>query len=279
MLNYKFQITNYKQIPNSNSQNSKSVSFGYWLLFVIWCLVFGIFTNVYALNLDKVKVAFIEGDYKAAITEGERVMAGASGEKGLDELYYILGLCYMKEGNYLRSEDIFEIIIGEFKQSKFKNEAKLGLADTYFFKGDYERANKEYENLLHNSDAQKLKALVYQRLSECALRDGDTRSANDYMETLKKDFPLNIEPKIDLSARDSISGYSVQVGSFSSSANARNLKQKLLNKGYGAFVEEGFSKNNKSVFRVKVGDFSSKQEASIAERKLSREGYPTKICP
>ncbi len=259
MLNYKIKVLN---------------------LFVICYLVFGIFTNVYALNLDSVKVAFVEGDYEGAITEGERVMAGAaSAAKGMDELYYILGLCYMKDGNYLRSGDIFEIILSEFKQSRFKNEAKLGLADTYFFKGDYERAKREYENLLHNSDAYKLQALVYQRLSECALKDGDARSANDYVETLRNNFPLNIEPKIDLSPRDSAGGYSVQVESFSNSANAGNVKHKLGSKGYGAYVEEGFSKGNKAVFRVKVGVFSSRQEASIAERKLSREGYPTKICP
>ncbi|MFH1440784.1 MAG: SPOR domain-containing protein [Candidatus Omnitrophota bacterium] len=252
---------------------------GIWNLFVIWCLVFGIFTSVYALNLDSVKVSFVKGDYKEAITEGEKVMAEASGAKGLDELYYILGLCYMKEGNYLRAGDIFEIILREFKQSRFRNEAKLGLADTYFFKGDYERAKKEYENLLHNSDAKKLQALVYQRLSECALKSRDTRSASDYVEMLNNNFPLNIEPKIDLSLWDSEGGgYCVQVGSFSSSTNARNLKRKLENKGYSVFIEDGRSKG-KAISRVKVGSFVSRQEAAAAERRLSREGYPTRICP
>ena len=49
--------------------------FGYWLLFGICCLVFGIYSNIYALNLDKVKVYFLSGDYKAAISEGEKILA------------------------------------------------------------------------------------------------------------------------------------------------------------------------------------------------------------
>ncbi len=232
----------------------------------------------FAINLDSVKVAFVKGDYKEAITEGEKVMAGAKGGKDLDELYYILGLCYLKDGNYLRAGDIFEIILGEFKQSKFRNEAKLGLGDSCFFRGDYEKAKKEYENLLHNKDAQKLQALVYERLSECALKTGDARSADDYRKMLNGNFPLNIEPKVDLSLSKYDGGYSVQVGSFSSSINARNLKQKLVDKGYSVFVEEGYS-DGKMISRVKVGSFSTRQAAAAAERRLSRDGYSTKICP
>ena len=48
MLNHKSQITNHKQIPNLKLQNCKQKSFGnwlfgHWLLFVIWCLVLGIY--------------------------------------------------------------------------------------------------------------------------------------------------------------------------------------------------------------------------------------------
>lgn len=86
----------------------------------------------YGLNLDKVQAAFISGDYKTAISEGEEVLSGAKKDYNLDELYYFLGLSYLKEGNLLRASDIFEIIINEFEKSRFKDKAKLGLADTYY---------------------------------------------------------------------------------------------------------------------------------------------------
>jgi len=55
----------------------------------------------------------------------------------LDELYYLLSLSYLKDGNYLRASDIFEIILREFKGSRFKEDALLALGDTYFLRGDY----------------------------------------------------------------------------------------------------------------------------------------------
>ncbi|MBN1913662.1 MAG: hypothetical protein JW788_04610 [Candidatus Omnitrophica bacterium] len=51
---------------------------------------------------------YLSGDYKAAISEGEKILAQAKDQDGLDELYYILALSYMKEGNYLRASDILK---------------------------------------------------------------------------------------------------------------------------------------------------------------------------
>ncbi len=100
--------------------------------------LFGFFNKAFALDLDKTRALFISGDYKAAITEGEKTMAKTtSNSLGLDELYYILGLSYLKDGNYLRASDIFEIILKEFKDTQFSADAKAGLADAYFLKGDY----------------------------------------------------------------------------------------------------------------------------------------------
>ena len=53
----------------------------------------------YCLNLDKVKVYFLEGDYKSAILEGEKLIAQ---DPHSDELYYILGLSYLKDEGTVR---------------------------------------------------------------------------------------------------------------------------------------------------------------------------------
>ena len=39
--NHRPQITNHKQMPDANFQNSKQIRFTHWRLFVVWCLVFG----------------------------------------------------------------------------------------------------------------------------------------------------------------------------------------------------------------------------------------------
>jgi tetratricopeptide (TPR) repeat protein len=247
-------------------------------VYFIGCAAFS-GSNAYALDIDGIKASFIGGDYKAAIIEGEKALADNGKDQNIDELYYILGMCYLKDGNYLRASDIFEIIIGEFKNSRYKPEARLGLADTYFLRGDFQKAQKGYLDLELDKEASRLKPSVYYRLSECEAKLGNTAAAKDYLDKLNREFPLNTESGLEEScslSRDFY--YSVQVGSFLSNTNAENLVRQLQRKGYTAYVEKGTSQGA-AVYRVKSGKFSSRQEAIELGSKLSGEGYPTKICP
>ena len=249
------------------------------LLFGILYFVFGFLNIVYALNLDKAKVYFLKGDYKQSILEGEKILANVGQSRDLDQLYYILGLSYMKDGNYLRASDIFEIILKEFKESKFKEEAKLGLADTYFLRSDYNKAQGCYKELMDENPRTRLRPIIYYRLSQIGFKKGDTQTAKAYLDKLNQDSPLNLETKInkELYSLSDIY-YTVQVGAFSNRRNAQNLSQKLIQKGYPAYVEET-SAQDKVVYRVRAGKFKLRQEAQELENKLTQEGYPTKIYP
>jgi tetratricopeptide (TPR) repeat protein len=249
----------------------------------IWCMVFGICTHAYALNLDSVKASLLQEDYKQAITEGEKLIAQYNHSPGVDELYYILGLSYLKDGNYLRASDIFEIILKEFKNSKFREEAKLGLADTFFLRNDFDKAQDLYLNLLKESPATPLKPMIYHRLSQAAFKSGSMEQGKNYADKLSLEYPLNLESKTDkevcpLPQGESGFYYTVQVGSFSKSVNANNLVKKLLQKGYPAYMEQAAVSGGAS-YRVRVGRTRSRQDAAVLERKLSQEGYPTRICP
>jgi len=244
------------------------------IVLVMWA------SNGYCMGIDKVKFYFLNADYKSAISEGEKVLKGSDTRSpNLAELYYILGLSYLKDGNYLRASDIFEIVLKEFKDSLFTEEAKLALGDTYFLKGDYDKAYGYYNELISSNPRTKFKALAYYRLSQVGFKKGDTQAAKEYLDKLKTDFPSSLEIKLnkDLYALSDIY-YTVQVGSFVSSANARNLRDKLISKGYDAYLEEA-DMNNAKAYRVKVGKVRSREEANQLENKLSSEGYPTKIIP
>ncbi len=273
------------QMSNVKIKKFCHLRFVIWIYFVICALLFGFLTNVYALNLDKIKVYFLEGDYKAAIQEGEKILANSSPSSyGIDELYYLLGLSYLKDSNYLRAADIFEIILKEFKDSGFKEEAKLGLGDTYFLREQFAEAEGHYKELITGNPYSKLKSQVYYRLSQTGFKKGDTQQGQEYAEKLRQEFPSSIEflkSKDTLDIREPSSNfyYTVQVGSFSNDKNARNLTEKLIQRGYPAYIEEIVSKEKERVYRVRVGKLATRQEASNLEGKLSREGYPTKICP
>lgn len=251
--------------------------------FILLILLISLVNKGYCLDIDRVKVYFLNGDYKSAVLEGEKILANRSKSFDLGELYYILGLSYLKEGNYLRASDIFEILLKEFKDGGFIEEAKLGLGDTYFLRQEFRKAKDYYQELINNNPHTKFKAQIYYRLSLIGFKTGDTQLAKEYLDKLKQEFPLNPESgqNRDLSnLMDSPSDiyYTVQVGSFSNITNAKNLTKELIQNGYPAYIEE-VSFQGKMSYRVRIGKLHLRREAVDLERKLTLEGYPTKICP
>lgn len=287
----KSEIQNKSQIQNSppkaeapaaEKQKFCHLTFVIRAYFVICALCFVIAENAYALNLDKARYYFLSGDYTSCINEGEKILAGSSYSPDIDELYYILGLSYLKDGNFLRASDIFEIILKEFKNSVFRDEAKLGLGDTYFLRGDFTKAGNCYKELINSNPSTKIKAQVYYRLSEAGYKQGDTGQGKEYLDKLKQEFPLSPELRLNKDLYPPSDSpdlyYTVQVGAFSNITNAKNLTQKLIQQGYPAYME-GLSSQGKTSYRVRVGKLRLRQEAIDLEKKLSYEGYPTKIYP
>ncbi|MDD5166227.1 MAG: SPOR domain-containing protein [Candidatus Omnitrophica bacterium] len=246
-------------------------------LFSIW-FIFCVWQGGYCLDIDKPKIYFLNGEYKLAIAEGEKLLAQEVHGAGSDQLYYILGMSYLKDGNYLRASDIFEIILKEFKDSALEPEARLGLGDTYFLRGDYDKARAYYTELLNTHIRLQLTPLVYYRLSQCAFKQGNVEEGNGYLSKLKKDFPSSLETSLNKELDNSSGFYTVQIGSFTNPANANNLCNRLINKGYDAYSEEAGT-DGKKVYRVRVGRLKSRSEAVEIRNKLSLEGYPTNIIP
>lgn len=210
-------------------------------------------------------------------------MAKYNHSAGSDELYYVLGLSYLKDGNFLRASDIFEIILNEFKDSRFHDEAKLGLADTFFLREDFVQAKNIYKGLLDSGPSVSLKPILYYRLSQVAFKTGDMAEGKTYEDKLVLEYPLNLESRINKDIcflPDTTSGlfYTVQVGAFSNATNAKNLVEKLVQKDYPAYIEVAVL-SGKASYRVRVGKLRTRQEVEALERKLTQEGYPTRICP
>jgi len=243
-------------------------------------LVSSNFSDAFALSLERIQSPFVKGDYKAVIKEGEKLMRDArERESNLEDLYYILGLSYLKEGNLLRAWDIFEIILNEFNSNKYTEEARLGLGDVYFLRRDYKKAEENYKKIIEDNPQTEMKAVVLYRLSQVALKEQETEKTDTYLETLRNEFPLEAKGKLakDLLISPPIT-YTVQVGAFTQSENAQRLAQKLKEKNYPAYLEAGKS-GGKLYYRVKVGKYQSKYEAEVVQKKLLKEGYPTKIYP
>lgn len=220
--------------------------------------------TAFALDLQQLKVHFLKGDYKAAITEGERVLAQANKHsRNLDELYYYLGICYMKEGNLLRAADIFDIILKEFPRSAFTEQTRIALIDHDLTRADWKRAQAAAEAFLAEYPRSKFRQEVQERLKRCRER------------------PAAAQPEAAtsrLKADDEGRGYYVQVGAFSSRANASKLAERLEAKGYAVVIAESESAG-KSLFKVRVAGYKTRAQAEQVEAVLKQQGFPTKVLP
>ncbi|MBL7151726.1 MAG: SPOR domain-containing protein [Candidatus Omnitrophica bacterium] len=249
----------------------------FWISLLSAFLWVGFPAAAYPPNLDVIKVHLLRGDYKSAATEGEKIMEGCDYSPDLDELYCLLAVSYLKDGNYLRASDIFEIILKEFKSSTFTEEAEVGLGDAYFLMGEYDKAGGFYKEFLRHHRGSKFKPQVFYRISLSAAKLGRTEEAKQYLEKLNQEYPFNIETTIekDLGGSKELY-YTVQVGAFSNAENAQCLMQELIQKGYPAYVEE-LPLQGKVSYRVRVGRPALRQEAVDLQKKLFREGYPANI--
>lgn len=233
----------------------------------------------WAADLDSKKADLLQGNYRRVIFESQP-QAGLPEPGNPDELNYILGLSYLKEARLEQARECFKIILAG-PSHKFKEQAELGLADTYLMGGRFQEAENIYKKLADGPT--NMKAAILYRLSQLEFKRGNNQQGNDYLFKLKKDFSLSPELRLTrglalinkpVSTATDTGEYSVQLGFFTSITNATNLKDKLLARDYPAYLE-----NAGSGYRVKVGHLKTFNEALILENKLSREGFQTKICP
>ncbi|MEW6009591.1 MAG: SPOR domain-containing protein [Candidatus Omnitrophota bacterium] len=286
MIISNFQFPNPKQFPISKSQNFEQNTFGYWnfgnwVLFVIWCLLFGICTNAYAQTLNEAEIQYLRGDYKASIQTLEKILAQEVDKESSVRVYYLLGLSYLKEANYLRAGDCFDIIVKEYKNSNLAQHALIKLIDIDLLKGDCKKAKEDCQNFLNRYPYSDNGSIIILRQYQAYLECGDVKEAQVALSKLRTLYPNSpqikaLSEKNEVEAKDY---FSVQVGYFKERKNAQNLSALLKEKGFDSFMEESKAEDNELYFRVKVGKFKSKDEAVLIEKQLRQEGYPTKIYP
>ncbi len=243
------------------------------------CLIIPIVCR--AAEMDNLKVDFLQGNYRRVIFEGQ-AQVNSLNSSGSDELNYILGLSYLKEARLEQAANCFKLVVVG-SSSKLKKQAELGLADTYLMGGQFQEAVDSYNKLIAGESNSSYGAAILYRLSQLEFKRGNNQLGNEYLSKLRRDFPLSPELRLSkgLALNDvltkpqrEVGEYSVQLGFFTNSNNANNLKNKLLADNYPAYVE-----SVDAGYRVRVGRLKTLNEAQVLESELSKKGFQTKICP
>lgn len=213
------------------------------IILLFFILVSG---NVFAQvsRIKNVEALILEGAYQQAASECERILGGRPTSAVAVRAHYLRGICLLKGGKYSQAREDFDLVLRRFRRSGFCDDATLSIADSYFLEGNYEQANAGYRDFLCNFARSELVNIAFTQQRLC-LQEAN----NPY--------------------------FSVQVGCFSKKDNADKLRDKLIDKGFQAYVHQ---KSASDLFRVRVGKFNGSAQAERLEKKLQAAGYPTKVC-
>ena len=228
--------------------------------------------------VSKMNVLFLKGDYTSLIAQSEngikRYRLGGTKKK---EIMYLAALSYVKTGDFIGGRKIFNNIL-RMKGSKFREEAYIGIADSYFNEGKYEAAIESYDAALNRYPRSHRMSGIYHNLALSYKAQKNSSKANFYLTKIKNLYDKSFEAsKTVFVPRDTATKYYVvQLGAFSSLKNAKKLLKKLSGKKYDAYIQKT-KRDGKALYKIKGGKFSNESYASRLVRKLKRDGFHAKI--
>lgn len=225
---------------------AKKLSAAIFLFFII--LFQNSFSSAQSEALRKAEKLILKGAYSQAGRVCEKILTHHRKASVKSRAYYLLGICLLKEGKFDEARKKFNIILSRYSDSKFYDDAQLGIADSYLLAGDYRKASINYEKFIRNFPQSELLGLARSRLKQSG--KGGPPYSNSY--------------------------FSVQIGSFAKKSNAERLRDELINAGFQAYILDSTKDN---LYRVRIGKFNTRLQAELLEQRLRSEGYPTRIFP
>lgn len=219
---------------------------------IVFALLFAYLSSAGHIFAENAAISNVEGlmlkdAYAQAARDCQKLLTTKRGVATRAKLYYLLGICLLKQDRFVEARKNFSIVIQRYSQSRFCDDASLGIGDAYFLAGDYEQAQNRYNKFVRDYPQSGLVSIARMHLEECQGAGNDT---NSY--------------------------FSVQLGCFSSKENAQKLRDDLINRGFQAYI---LALPSESFYRVRVGKFDNRLEAEFMEQRLKGQGYSTKVCP
>lgn len=233
----------------------------------------------FAQDLQTSEIQYLRGKYQKAIETLEGILALDVDRPSLAKVYYLLGLSYLKDGNYIRADDCFDIIVKEYQRSNFRQPALIKLIDIDLIKGNFQQVLDRCEKFLARYPKYQRLSSVLFRQYLAKLKLGNWLQARVILAKMNKSSPHSPEMKTILEANLLVDYFSVQVGSFKKRRNAQKLMRTLKYEGFDSFVIESKADDGQALFRVRVGRLKIRDQAKQLEKQLIQQGYATKIYP
>lgn len=143
-------------------------------------------------DIEKVQTLLVNGDLTGAGQHCREILGGNPSKSVQEQALFYLATINLKQNKYADCRHNFNLLIHDFPESKLLNRARLGIADSYFFEGNYSLAEKIYAELLAGKD-KSVAPTVYARLIDLYLKQGDRDKTQDCLNKLHSKYPLSFE--------------------------------------------------------------------------------------
>ena len=228
--------------------------------------------------IEDINILFLKKDYTGLIKNAEKNFNFYRlSRKEKKEVLYLMGLSYIKLGSFVRAREMFHKILA-MKGNNLKQDAYIGIADSYFHEKNFSKAISAYEHVLRIYPRSDRLSSIYYNLGLIFKAKKDLDRANYYFGKIKKLYSRSFEADkpVYLPIKRRPDYYIVQLGAFKSLRNAKKLVRRLRRKKYDSYIQKA-KKDGNILYKVRGGKFSNKYYAMRLLRKLKKSGFSAKI--
>ena len=101
-----------------------------------------------SIRVSDIETAVIDKDFKAAEQLAKDYIAQNPDDKEVDQARYYLGLSKLYLNEYPAAREIFETLIAHASDERLKDNAALGIVDSFYMEGNYKGAIDKARALL-----------------------------------------------------------------------------------------------------------------------------------
>ena len=226
--------------------------------------------------IKDINVLFLKEDYSGLLAYSREGMRSCRLDRNQKkEVFYLMGLSYLQLKKFDKARESFNDIL-KMKGNDLREEAYIGIADSYFKESDFNKAIAAYEGVINAFPRSDRISGVYSNIGLCYKAKNNFDKANYYRRKIQTGYNESFEAKESYLSSNGTKYYIIQIGAFKSLKNANRLHRNAAKKGYESYIQKSKS-GGETIYKVRAGKFSNKDYAYNIVRKLKRDKFSVKI--
>lgn len=239
---------------------------------IIFILILIVVSNRYVLSnsLKECEKNYLLGDTNNILKNIDNIPS-------YPRKYYLIGLLYIRRGEYENAQEYFSKIVKLFPNSYLYTLSYIKIGDTLLMQDKLKEAEDVYLKVLNGNKDKTYYPYLYLRLAQVYFKEGEWNKKDYYLNLILNNYPQSIEYYLAKILKKRDNYFYVQVGAFFDKNNAYQIMSELKDK-FPVYIKEEVE-GRKKIFKVCVGKFSQRKEALKVYNKLLDLNYSAILYP